>query len=103
MRMIDGDKLLARYKERCAGCKFTPNRCEHFCDIADVISDIEDAPTEDIVEVVRCKDCKWSEPYRTESGNVYLGCIELGISALIDSDYCSYGERKEKANEDSRR
>ena len=45
MRPIDGDKLLARYKERCAGCKETQNYCEHCCDIADVISDIEDAPT----------------------------------------------------------
>ncbi len=60
------------------------------------VHDIRNIPTADVVEVVRCKDCKWSEPYRTESGNVYLGCIELGISALIDDDYCSYGERKEK-------
>lgn len=45
MRLIDADKLLARYKERCAGCKETKNYCEHCCDLADVISDIEDAPT----------------------------------------------------------
>ena len=50
MRPIDGDKLLARYKERCAGCKETKNYCEHCCDLADVISDIEDAPTVDAVE-----------------------------------------------------
>ena len=47
-RYIDADKLLARYKERCAGCKETKNYCEHCCDIADVISDIEDAPTVDL-------------------------------------------------------
>lgn len=67
-RYIDADKLLAQYKERCAGCKFTPNHCEHFCDIADVISDIEDAPTADVVErktgtwinddgLYRCSSC----------------------------------------------
>ncbi len=44
-RYIDADKLLARYKERCAGCKETKNYCEHCCDLADVISDIEDAPS----------------------------------------------------------
>lgn len=72
-RYIDGDKLLARYKERlCAGCKKTKNYCEHCCDIPDVISDIEDAPTADVVEVkyaydedgesvpsFTCSACKW--------------------------------------------
>lgn len=50
MRLIDADKLLARYKELCAGCKETKNYCEHCCDIADIISDIEDAPTVDVAE-----------------------------------------------------
>lgn len=49
-RYIDANKLLTQYKERCAGCKETKNYCEHCCDIADVISDIEDAPTADVVE-----------------------------------------------------
>ncbi len=57
-RYIDADKLLARYKERCAGCKETKNYCEHCCDLADVIDDIEDAPTADVVE--RNKG-KWEE------------------------------------------
>lgn len=51
-----------------------------------------------LVEVVRCKDCKWAEQYRTASGNVYFSCAEHCISSLIDNDYCSYGERKEKDN-----
>ena len=29
-------------------------------DIADVVKRIEDFPTEDVVEVVRCKDCKYN-------------------------------------------
>ena len=49
MRLIDADKLLARYKAGCEGCKETQNYCEHCCDIADVISDIEDAPTVDLI------------------------------------------------------
>lgn len=90
-RYIDADKLLARYKERCAGCKETPNFCEHFCDIADVISDIEDAPTEDIVEVVRCKDCRY------ECGDACLHA--LGLAAIESPEcYCAYGERKEKTD-----
>ena len=53
----------------------------------------------ELVEVVRCKDCKWSEPYRVASGNVYFSCTEHCVSALSDNDYCSYGERKEKTDE----
>ena len=45
MKLIDGEELLARYKARCNGCKETKNYCEHCCDIADIINDIEDAPT----------------------------------------------------------
>ena len=41
--------------------------------------EIEEMPTIDAVEVVRCKDCKW-----------YEGCFFLSY----DDDYCSEGERK---------
>ena len=43
MKLIDGEELLTRYKARCNGCKETKNYCEHCCDIADIINDIEDA------------------------------------------------------------
>lgn len=56
---------------------------------------VEDAPTADVVEVVRCKYCKnrW-QPHRcalwyaTANNSEYF--IERG-----DDFYCSYGERKE--------
>ena len=54
MRLIDGDELLARYKARCEGCKETKNYCEHCCDIADILNDIEDAPT-----IEKRKKGKW--------------------------------------------
>ena len=72
----------------------TPTGCEARRD-AELIEMLRGKPS---VDIVRCKDCKWSEPYRTESGNVYFACIEAGVSALSDNDYCSYGERR-KANE----
>lgn len=62
------------------------------------VHDIRNTPTADVVAVVRCRDCKWAEPYRTESGNVYFACQEFDARALSDDDYCSYGERKEKDN-----
>ena len=58
----------------------------------------EDAPTVDVVEVVRCRDCKhaWINP----CGYVY--CYRDGRNAYemtfnLDS-FCSYGERKDGAD-----
>ena len=43
----------------------------------------------DIVEVVRCKDCKyWGNPFKTSYGV----CHSHNILTL-QTDYCSYGER----------
>ena len=55
-------------------------------DIADVINRIEDFHTEDVVEVVRCKDCKFY-------GNG--DCSVQSVRSMYPNDYCSYGERRE--------
>lgn len=47
----------------------------------------------DLVEVVRCKDCKYA--YKAKSYNRY-SCGK-GCGALkCETDFCSYGERREK-------
>lgn len=54
---------------------------------------IDDAPTVDAVEVVRCKDCKYlmfSDCYG-ECGKGHMGIVS-------PYDFCSYGERKEGAD-----
>ena len=48
--------------------------------------DIEAQPTADVVEVVRCKDCK----YRAEFSSK---CNKLNLTPMWPNDYCSYGER----------
>lgn len=63
------------------------------------ISSIENAPTVDAVEVVRCRDCKWYMP-----GDLFtdiMFCHRLkkdnGKPAKYNycaDDFCSYGERK---------
>ena len=51
---------------------------------------IEQAPTADVVEVVRCKDCKhwiyWSDS-KTCSCKIHHICT-------MKDDFCSYGERR---------
>ena len=56
---------------------------------------LEDAPTVDAVEVVRCKDCigkaTW---YKNKAYGVDI-CGLSGLFVVEDADYCSYGERKD--------
>ena len=51
--------------------------------------------TADVVEVVRCKDCKYYEPL---NANVhckgYCNYVEDLSDIVRPSDYCSYGEMK---------
>lgn len=49
---------------------------------------IDGLPTADVVEVVRCKDCKHYSDRRCQ--------MIMGIDdRKKDNDYCSYGERRE--------
>jgi hypothetical protein len=66
---------------------YTENQCKHFISTADV------------VEVVRCKDCKNFCPYE---GEEHKGdCAELvGLeSCVYEDDFCSYGEKALKERE----
>lgn len=56
---------------------------------------IETVPSADAVKVVRCRDCKWSDWYTAVDGKQYCYCMETGVSALMETDYCSFGERKD--------
>ena len=62
-----------------------------------LVEDIENAPTIDAVEVVRCKDCKYLEygyqcycPLGMKLNNDGDAYVLLNP----DDDFCSYGERK---------
>ena len=74
------------------------------CDYEDMVTQkmvtkmrglIDKLPTADVVEVVRCKNCKYFCPYE---GEEHKGdCAELvGLeSCVYEDDFCSYGERKD--------
>ena len=69
-------------------CIFTQNRLVNIISIIKYA--VADAPTVDAVEVVRCKDCKFQDSYR--SGSVF--CFNHGMSKQYD-DFCSYGEHRD--------
>ena len=60
---------------------------------------VENLPAADVVEIVRCKDCKYGEE-NCKSPIYGMWCKRFGAEksylAVLPTDYCSYGERKEK-------
>ena len=63
---------------------------------------IDRLPTADVVEVVRCCDCEHKQENPDTNNTCYLTCnLKYGLKGTIDpTDYCSYGERKEGAEND---
>lgn len=59
----------------------------------ELIGCLEDTPAADVVEVVRCKDCK----YREKMTDKYIWCAKHKVFMAMksDDDYCSKGERKD--------
>ena len=63
--------------------------------------DINEVPTADVVEVVRCKDCKYWDTRDSKGiqGTCLCGekdfCYGSEFYPFAD-DYCSYGERREE-------
>lgn len=90
-RYIDADALL---KSAVSKFKCVPSVGVIYCRNGEEIFDGEDLqdfiramPTADVVEVVRCKDCKH---------NVSEVCRhDLAMNHIWDGAYCAYGERKE--------
>ena len=82
-RLIDANALIAEYDRVHIG---EPGKARKL---------MEDAPTIDAVEVVRCKDCigqsTWFKAAET-------GCEICGMSGMYpkgEFDFCSYGDRKD--------
>ena len=75
MRLIDADKL---ERQEYWGNE----RCFEYVDA----EDIDNAPTVDAVPVVRCKDCRKFKTYSCRM-----------VASGYD-DFCSYGERKDGAD-----
>ena len=65
-----------------------------FTDVAeDVVNDI---PSADVVEVVRCKDCKW---YYISKVNGQGWCDIHENSDVDGEGFCNYGKRKDGEDE----
>jgi hypothetical protein len=92
-RLIDANALLAEL-DKFANPMPNESGYEFLRGIATAITEIEDAPTVDAVEVVRCKDCKKSQKWKNAFGAEGLKCYLL-CADIDPDDFCSYGERKD--------
>lgn len=96
-KYIDRDALINDFENDLIMRKFESLKGDtprlRTIDIADVIKRIEDFPTEDVVEVVRCKDCKYNN---TITCPTYIDNMNGDATQILSgSDYCSRGERRE--------
>ena len=79
-RLIDADEF-KRYADKPS-----------IFDTTDLKEMINEQPTVDAVEVVRCKDCIY---YKQGAFKEYAGGLcNYHHLHMGDSDYCSYGERR---------
>lgn len=94
MRYIDADRL----RKDILGL---PNCYNGFSDTYDkalIIDRIDEQPTADVVEVVRCKDCKHRKK-NTHYTIPLIDRVESGVFCLHNmrhednNGFCSYGEK----------
>lgn len=89
---------MAEYIEReplIKGVRLLPRLAPYNLLYSSVQRVIFNAPTADVVEVVRCKDCKCYEEMKSENA---CFCNKFG-GYVTEHDYCSRAKKKEGAEE----
>ena len=77
--------------EHCVCCGAVIPEGRQVCIICGLKTNYKQS-TADVVEVVRCKDCK----YREKMPDKYIRCAKHNVfMAMKPDDYCSKGERKD--------
>ena len=107
MRLIDADKVEDKINE-CVWDAYGSNEDEMAIAYSTARGIIEDAPTVDAVQVVRCKDCAWYKiaeltiDGRPDKRYKPSFCM-MWRQYLSENNYCSYGDGdKEKYEADKR-
>lgn len=97
MRLIDADALKEDYRmaDDCKDCKTNVRDCEYdrVYTKMDFCGWLDDAPTVDAVEVVRCRDCR--HRHKDGFGSGYVCTYHVCSFGVKDDDFCSKGERKD--------
>ena len=98
MRLIDADALMDVIKQHEYRLATKQGAIDYGMFTLGIQQAVDEQPTIDAVEVVRCRDCKFShadEHGRTCEG-YWFELSEYAVSVKDDA-FCSYGERREDA------
>ena len=87
-------KLIIEQKEKETGM-YSKGRNMGLNIAKSIIHDKERCPTVDVVEVVRCKDCKFAKTQALKLNGEELRKCDLHKRPCFVTDFCSYGELKE--------
>lgn len=90
MRLIDANRAMEIVRDQ----RIAHPNAYHLTNYATLI--LQEAPTVDAVEVVRCRDCLYYTPVDDNTGKC---AFLIGEHQYVVPDgYCYLGERKEGAN-----
>ena len=95
MRLIDADRAIEIVRDKGIA---HPN-AYHLTNYTTLI--LQEVPTVDAVEIVRCMDCKHYMPQKKSAHweNRANYCDRIVTIKPRPYDFCSYGERKNEVNE----
>ena len=71
---------------RCGVSCFDPLERAVYSALSQAISAINSVPAADVVEAIRCKDCKWKQGAE---------CVRFADVRPFPDDFCSRAERRE--------
>lgn len=90
-RYIDADKFAKQAYEVAYPIVHDNNSHERGLTLMGIAQLLDDQPTADVVEVVRCKDCRWYDNHHLCKQLSQFGSIEP-----LQDFYCGFGERADK-------
>ena len=94
-RYIDADKLKERIEYYYSHTGDQTTNAEHYA-YGVALKEIDQLPTADVVEVVRCKDCKYRKKDKLFVSGHYCYLRPVNGGRFCEDDgFCSYGERKD--------
>ena len=97
MRLIDADALMDVIRQHEYRLATKQGSIDYGMFTLGIQQAVDEQPTIDAVPVVMCRDCKFRSSWMMNRNLRYI-CPESGMFPNGENDFCSYGERKEGAD-----
>ena len=93
-RYIDADALADKIVNTLKRRDYASDSHTYAC-FKTFIEILDESPTADVVEVVKCSECKYNDDCARQMVHTTRDYVlEQNISTYNKVDFCSYGERK---------